>query len=72
MERRMAYFAKCATCRKEIPYGATYYRCSVRSCNIGKDTLRFCSIACWEKHLPTARHKNASYIEEGAPQEPNS
>jgi len=28
--------------------------------------LRFCSITCWEKHVPTARHRKASYVVEGA------
>jgi hypothetical protein len=27
--------------------------------------LRFCSVTCWEKHVPTARHRNASYSVEG-------
>jgi hypothetical protein len=27
--------------------------------------LRFCSIGCWEKHVPTARHRNANYVLEG-------
>jgi hypothetical protein len=26
--------------------------------------LRFCSVACWEKHVPTARHRKASWIAE--------
>jgi hypothetical protein len=54
----------CATCRKLIALGATAYRCSVASCNAGRMKLRFCSIACWEKHVPTARHRNASWIAE--------
>jgi hypothetical protein len=24
--------------------------------------LRFCSVACWEKHVPTARHRKPSYV----------
>lgn len=54
----------CATCRKLIALGATAYRCSVASCNAGRMKLRFCSVACWEKHVPTARHRNASWIAE--------
>jgi hypothetical protein len=26
--------------------------------------LRFCSVACWEKHVPTARHRNPAYVVE--------
>ncbi|MCD6498967.1 MAG: hypothetical protein J7M25_11800 [Deltaproteobacteria bacterium] len=67
----MAIFAKCSICRKEIPFGGQYYRCTVRSCNMGKDRLYFCSEKCWEAHLPTARHKNASFVIEQAPDEPS-
>ncbi|MEO8846272.1 MAG: hypothetical protein ABI591_00190 [Kofleriaceae bacterium] len=27
--------------------------------------LRFCSPLCWEKHVPTARHRKANYVVEG-------
>jgi hypothetical protein len=26
--------------------------------------LRFCTVACWEKHVPTARHRKAAYVVE--------
>jgi LSD1 subclass zinc finger protein len=52
----------CATCRKLTPMGASAIRCSVASCNTGRMKLRFCSVSCWDKHVPTARHRNASYV----------
>jgi LSD1 subclass zinc finger protein len=55
----------CATCRKLIPPGTNAIRCTVASCNTGRMKLRFCSATCWEKHVPTARHRNASYVVEG-------
>ena len=55
----------CATCRKPIAPGATYVRCTVASCNTGRMKLRFCAETCWEKHVPTARHRNAGFVEEG-------
>jgi hypothetical protein len=27
--------------------------------------LRFCTVACWQKHVPTARHRKAGYVVEG-------
>lgn len=54
----------CATCRKTIGPGATYVRCTVASCNTGRMKLRFCNHGCWEKHVPTARHRNAGFVEE--------
>ena len=56
----------CATCRKLIPPGTNAIRCTVASCNTGRMKLRFCSATCWEKHVPTARHRKASYVVEGA------
>jgi hypothetical protein len=33
--------------------------------------LRFCSVICWEKHIPTARHRKANYVvEDRAPEAP--
>lgn len=57
----------CATCRKPIAPGVTYVRCTVASCNTGRQKLRFCGPTCWEKHVPTARHRNAGFVEEGGP-----
>jgi LSD1 subclass zinc finger protein len=54
----------CATCRKLIPPGTSAIRCSVASCNTGRLKLRFCSVGCWEKHVPTARHRKAAYTVE--------
>ena len=58
----------CATCRKLIPPGASAVRCTVASCNTGRTKLRFCSVICWEKHVPTARHRNPAYVVEDRPE----
>jgi hypothetical protein len=57
--------AVCATCRGEIAALAPRHRCSVSACNAGRFKLRFCSVACFERHVPTARHRGASCIEVG-------
>ena len=51
-------------CRKAIAMQAKYWRCSVSTCNSGRVKLYFCSVDCWNAHLPTARHRSASAIEE--------
>jgi hypothetical protein len=56
--------AVCATCRAAIAPHEVRYRCSVSACNAGRFKLRFCSVACFEKHIPTARHRGASCVEE--------
>ncbi|HEY3234237.1 MAG TPA: hypothetical protein VGJ84_05950 [Polyangiaceae bacterium] len=52
-------FRVCSICRKPIPFEERYYRCSVSTCNQGKSALFFCSVACFEAHVPDMRHKDA-------------
>jgi hypothetical protein len=65
----MAAFGLCSMCRKEIALGGRFYKCTVSSCNSGRTKLYFCSPACWDAHLPTARHRSAGYIEATATKE---
>ncbi len=60
----------CSMCRREIPVGSTCYRCSVSTCNSKRLRLVFCSTACWDAHLPEARHRDAWAVEEKAGKEP--
>jgi hypothetical protein len=54
-----AYFRVCSTCRKPIAFAARYYRCSVSTCNRARVALYFCSVPCWDAHVPEARHRDA-------------
>jgi hypothetical protein len=58
---------KCSSCKKPIALGARYYTCSVSTCNGQRTGYVFCSVACFEVHLPSARHKDAAAIENKAP-----
>ena len=58
---------KCSSCKKPIALGARYYQCSVSTCNSVRTGYAFCSVPCWEVHLPSARHKDAAAIEAHAP-----
>jgi hypothetical protein len=58
---------KCSSCKNPIALGARYYRCSVSTCNSPRTGYAFCSVPCWEVHLPSARHKDAAAIEDKAP-----
>ena len=49
----------CSSCKQEIDYGATYYVCSVSTCQRARTGLAFCSVDCWDAHLPGARHREA-------------
>ncbi len=58
---------KCSSCKKPIEFAAKYYVCSVSTCNGQRTGYVFCSVACFEVHLPGARHKDAAAIESRAP-----
>ena len=57
----------CSICRKSIVAGQIYYACNVSTCNRARTALFFCSVECWEGHLPTARHRDAWAEEKRAP-----
>lgn len=59
---------RCSACKKPIAPGAVYQECSVSTCNRPRTGLVFCSLACWDSHLPTANHREAWAIERRAPQ----
>ena len=60
---------RCSACKKPIGFGETYWTCSVSSCNRARTALFFCSVSCWEVHLPVARHREAWAEEQTAPRE---
>ena len=56
----------CSACRAPIGFGATYWACSVSTCNREATRLYFCSVPCWDSHLATLRHRDAGAIEQRA------
>jgi hypothetical protein len=52
-------FKLCSTCKKPIPFGAPYFQCSVSTCNRARIGLFFCTVECWDAHLPMMRHREA-------------
>jgi hypothetical protein len=57
----------CSACRKPIPFGSTHWVCSVSTCNRDRTRLVFCSVACWDSHVATLRHREAWAVEARAP-----
>lgn len=55
---------KCSICAKEIKFGAVYQRCNVSTC---KKKFAYCSVRCWDEHLPVMNHKEAWAEENRAP-----
>jgi hypothetical protein len=54
-----AAWRHCNMCKVGIGFEAEYFTCSVSTCNRKRTGLFFCSLACFEAHLPTARHRDA-------------
>lgn len=63
---------RCSACKGPIPVGATYWVCNVSTCNRRRTGLAFCSVSCWEVHLPTANHREAWALERTAPDRPEA
>ncbi len=57
----------CSACRKAIAFRQIHWVCSVSTCNRNRMRLVFCSVACWDSHLSTIRHREAWAVEATAP-----
>jgi hypothetical protein len=61
---------RCSACKQPIALGATYWVCNVSTCNRARTALAFCTLTCWEVHLPSANHREAWALERTAPRTP--
>lgn len=55
----------CSVCKSPIYQGSVYQKCSVSSCR----KSAYCSVDCWDSHVPVMNHKSAWAEEERAPRE---
>lgn len=62
---------KCSTCKKDINFNQIYYVCDISTCRTNRTNYAFCSVICWDGHLPIERHRadSASAVEKRAPTE---
>jgi hypothetical protein len=58
---------RCSACKQPIALGATYWVCNVSTCNRKRTGLVFCTVTCWEVHLPEANHRESWAVEATAP-----
>lgn len=58
---------RCSSCKTEIGFRTTHWVCSVSTCTRKRTGLVFCSVACWEMHLPMMRHREAYAVEARSP-----
>lgn len=58
---------KCTTCKKDIGHGQKYWVCNVSTCNTKRNNYVFCTVGCWDAHVPLLRHKDSWAEERQAP-----
>ena len=59
----------CASCKKPIYYGQKHYICSVSTCQTPRFFPVFCTVNCWDAHVPVMNHRSAWAEEAFAPKE---
>jgi hypothetical protein len=60
-------FKRCSTCKTPIAFGAPYFACSVSTCSRKATDFAFCSVGCWDAHVPIYRHRDAWAEDRQAP-----
>jgi hypothetical protein len=58
---------RCSVCKTDLGYESGYWECSVSTCTSGRNHPVFCSLTCWEQHVPVMRHRDAWADEKRAP-----
>lgn len=53
----------CGSCKKPIPLSGRYYACEISTCR----KTAYCSMPCFDAHIPVFRHKDAWAEEKTAP-----
>ena len=67
MEASVEVWRKCSTCKKDIGFNKKHYVCSVSTCNGQRTGYVFCTVICFEAHVPGAKHRDAAAIEALSP-----
>jgi hypothetical protein len=60
-------WVRCNSCKKPIAYRAEYWVCNVSTCNRVRTGLKFCTVSCWDAHLPFINHRESWAEERKAP-----
>jgi len=62
-----ATWKRCSTCKRPLGFRAPYFACSVSTCNRKGTDFAFCSVGCWDAHVPLLRHRDAWADEKTSP-----
>jgi len=58
---------RCNNCKKPIAFASGYFTCNISTCNRKGTDFAFCSVSCWDAHVPVLRHRDAWADEQQAP-----
>ena len=61
------FWRRCSSCKTKLDFDVTYWVCNVSTCNRKRTGLYFCSVSCWEAHLPLMRHRESWAVETRSP-----
>lgn len=67
MSEDLTFWKKCNSCKKPIAFSAIYWVCNVSTCNRKRTGLSFCTVSCWDAHLPLVNHRESWAEERKAP-----
>ncbi|MGK5084320.1 hypothetical protein WDW37_13570 [Bdellovibrionota bacterium FG-1] len=58
---------RCSSCKKPIAFRAKYWVCNVSTCTRKRTGLIFCTVSCWDAHVPQMNHRESWAEERVAP-----
>ena len=58
---------RCNSCKKPIEFKRDYWICNVSTCNRKRTGLVFCTVSCWDAHVPGMNHRESWAEERKAP-----
>lgn len=63
----LTQWRRCSACKQPLAFDSPYWACNVSTCNRPRTGLVFCTLDCWEVHLPSANHREAWAVERRSP-----
>ena len=53
------FWKRCSSCKNAIGFERIYWVCNVSTCNRKRTGLVFCTVSCWDAHLPVSAGSSA-------------
>jgi len=67
MSTEASRWRRCSTCKNDIDFHQLHWVCNVSTCNRKRTGMVFCSVSCWEAHVPVMRHRESWAVEKTSP-----